>query len=319
MISGETMSQNHNLAVICGLARSGTTYVGKSLSRGKSVHLINEPLNQDFGVKGVSRWYPYAEETDRKSNADTKELIREIVELRVKWTRSSPREYPWFTRLSKRLYGGRSGLAWTVLRWKKIFHPSVLTVCLKDPFATFAVGHLIEAYSAKVVCLTKHPGALYFSQKRRGQAAHIEALYAQPQLRNRYAPDIPAGLWRSAMDQSPAGVALLWKIMARVITSQARDFVNLSIVRHEDLCVEPEKTIKAICAHFGIAYGRRIENYIRATSRGNQVYARAGKLHFFKRDSLALKDAWRGRISRPEERAIQDVVGDDIRLLYERW
>lgn len=312
-------SHNHNLVVICGLARSGTTYVGRALSRARGVHLVNEPLNKDFGVKGVPRWYPYAAGAGRENDTDTKKLIRDIIDLRAGWTHSSPPEYPLLTRLSKRVYGGRSGLVWSALRLTKFFGFPSRTLCLKDPFATFAVGHMIESYGAKAVCLTRHPCALYLSQKRRGQAAHIEDLFAQRKLRSRYAGDIPDGTWESAVRHGPAGVALLWKIMARAITSQAGVLFNLSIVRHEDLCVDPVKTIKGICDHFGIACGRRVEKFVIETSRGNRVYAKDGKLHSFKRDSLALKDAWRGEINPQEETMIREVVGEDIHLLYERW
>ena len=313
------MNQNYNLVVICGLARSGTTYVGKSLSRAKGVHLINEPLNKDFGVKGVPGWYPYADGSDRKNSAETKKLIRDISDLRAVWTRSSPPEYPLRTRLSKRVYGGRSCLGWSALQLKKILRFPFQTVCLKDPFATFAVGYMIESCNAKAVCMTKHPCALYLSHKRRGQAGHIEDLFAQSKLRDRYAGDISAGTWKSAMHNHPAEVALLWKIMARAITSQAKELANLSIVRHEDLCVDPFKAIKGIFAHLGIAYGPRIDKYITETSQGNQVYAKAGRLHFFKRNSLALKDAWRDVVSPQEMAVIQEVVGADIHLLYEQW
>lgn len=84
-------SRGYNVVVVCGLARSGTTYVGKALSRAQSVHLINEPLNKDFGVTGVPRWYPYADEDDRNNSAETKKLIRDIIDLRAGWTHSSPR------------------------------------------------------------------------------------------------------------------------------------------------------------------------------------------------------------------------------------
>jgi hypothetical protein len=313
------MSQIDGVVVICGLARSGTTYVGKCLSKAKGVRLINEPLNKDFGVKGVPRWYPYAGGADLENGADTKTLIMNIINLRAIWTHSSPPGYPLLTRLSKRLYGGRSGLVWSALKFRNTFRFPLPTICLKDPFATFAIGHMIKSYNAKVVCLTKHPCALYLSQKRRGQAAHIEDLFAQRTLRNRYAGDISAETWESAMNHIPAGVALLWKIMARAVSCQARELKNLLIVRHEDLCFDPPRVIEAVCAHLSIPYGRRIEKYISDTSRGHQVYGKAGKLHYFKRDSLVLKDAWRGQISPQEEGAIRQVVGDDIHLLYEQW
>jgi len=313
------MNQNCNLVVICGLARSGTTYVGKALSRAKGVHLINEPLNKDFGVKGVTHWYSYADETDREDSNDTKKLVRDIINLKAGWTRSSPPEYPFITRLSKRMYGGYSSLVWSALRLKKYLRLSFQTVCLRDPFTTFAVGYIIKSYGAKAVCLTKHPCALYLSQKRQRQATHIEDLFAQPKLRNRYAGDISAGTWKLAKQHNSAGVALLWKIMARAITSQAKDLKDLLIVRHEDLCLNPTEVIEGICDHFGITYDIRIEKYLRKTSQGNQVFAKGGKLHSFKRNSLALKDAWRGTIDPQDETMIQEVIGDDIYLIYEHW
>jgi hypothetical protein len=312
-------SHNTNLVVICGLARSGTTYVGKALSRARGVRVINEPLNKDFGVKGVPRWYPYDDGNEWENCVDTDKLIRDLIDLRAGWTHSSPPEYPLFTRLSKRVYGGRSGLVWSAVRLKNLFGFPAQTLCLKDPFATFTVGRMIQSHNAKAVCLTKHPCALYISQKRRGQASHIEDLFAQRKLRDRYAGDISDSTWESAMSHNPAGVALLWKIMARAITSQAEGNTGLSIVRHEDLCVDPAKTIQGICAHFGIRYDRRIEKYIGDTSRGNRIYAKPGRLHSFKRDSLALKDAWRGEIDTQEEMMIREIVGQDIHLLYEKW
>jgi hypothetical protein len=317
--SGSMMRHDYNLAVICGLARSGTTYVGKILSRARGVHLIHEPLNKDFGVKGVPRWYSYADDADRKNSDDTKKLICDIIHFKAAWSHSSPPEYPLLTRLSKRSYGGRSGLVWSGLRVKKFLGFPFDTVCIKDPFATFAADHLIKSYEAKVICMIRHPCALYLSQKMRGQAAHIEDLFAQPELVDSYAKDIPSRTWKSAMRLAPAGVALLWKIMARTLSSQAKELENLSIVRHEDLCVDPVKAIEGICAHLGISYGPRIDKYINETSRGNRVFAKGGKLHSFKRNSLALMDAWRGEITPQEEEMIQEVVGDDVHLFYERW
>lgn len=313
------MSHNYNLVVICGLARSGTTYVGRALSIAKGVHLINEPLNKDFGVKGVLHWYSYVDEADQGNNSDTKELIKGIINFRTGWTQSSPPEYPLLTRLSKRMYGGRSGLVWSALRLKKFLRLPFQTVCLKDPFATFSVDHIIKSYGAQVVCMIKHPCALYLSQKRRGKAEHIKDLFAQHKLRDRYAGDISADTWKLAIRNHSAGVALLWKIMARAITSQAKDLKNLLIVRHEDLCLNPAKVMKSIYTHFGIAYGRRIEKYLYKTSQANQVYAKAGKLHSFRRNSLALREAWRGVISPQEEAMIREVIGNDIYLVYEHW
>jgi hypothetical protein len=312
-------NHGHDLVLICGLARSGTTYVGKAISKARGVYLIHEPLNRDFGVKGIHQWYPYAGESDGENDAEIKKLIRDIVDLRAKWKHSSPPEYPLSTRLSKRVYGGRSGLVWSVLRLKKQMGFPLGILCLKDPFATFAVGHMIEAHHIKAVCLTKHPCALYSSHKRRGRIELIEDLIAQRGLHNKYATDISDSLWQSAMHQHAAGVALLWKVMARAVTAWTEESDNLSIVRHEDLCTDPKKTIKGICRHFGIGYGPPIEKYLTRTSQGNRVRAKPGTLHSFERNSLALKDAWRGEIDPDEERMIRELVGDDFYSIYEQW
>lgn len=313
------MSQDYKLVVICGLERSGTTYVGKAISRAKGVHLIHEPLNKDFGIKGVPRWYPYVDEADQENSRDVKKLIRDTINFQAVWTQSSLSGYPFITRLSKRAYGGRSGFVWSALRLKKRLGLSFQTVCLKDPFATFAIGHIIKSYRARAVCMIKHPCALYLSHKRRGRPGHFEDLFSQPNLQDRYARDISTETWKLAKSNNSAGIALFWKLMARAITSQAKEFRDLSIVCHEDLCLSPKETIEGICAHFNIAYADRIEKYLHKTSQSNQVYAKIGKLHSFRRNSLALKDAWREGISPQEEEMIQEVVGDDIYLIYEHW
>lgn len=167
--------------------------------------------------------------------------------------------------------------------------------------------------------MIKHPCALYISQKRRGKAESIEDLFDQHGLRGRYAGDISAATWKLAIQNNPAGVALLWKIMARAITSQSEELRDLLIVRHEDLCLDPAEVIKGICAHFNIAYNHRIEKYLHNTSRDDKVYAKVGKLHSFKRNSLALKDAWHSVIAPQDEEMIQEVIGDDFYLIFEQW
>lgn len=305
------MNQNYQLVIICGLARSGTTYVGRAISKAKGVDLINEPLNKEFGIKGVRQWYSY--------DSHTKKLIQDILDFKAGWTRSSPPGYPFITRLSKRVYGGRSGLVWSALQLKKFLGLPFQTLCLRDPFMTFAVGHLIRSYRAKAVCMIKHPCALYVSQQRRGKTEGIEDMFAQHNIRDRYAGDISSDTWKLALQNYPAGVALLWKIMARVISSQSEELRDLLVVRHEDLCLDPAEVMKGICAHFNIAYNHRIEKYLINTSQGDKVYAKAGKLHSFRRNSLALKDAWRSIIAPQEEEMIQEVVADDIHLMYEKW
>ena len=302
------------LILVCGLHRSGTTFVGEFIRR-SGVIVVHEPLNEHFGIAGVDTAYPYVG-ADGGHYAD---LIDSAAEFTRPWNRNpehlsaSP-----IRRTLYRLTGGRSGIAWTVLRARRQIGLLPRRICFKDPFATLAIERFETRYSVRSVCLVRHPAAIFDSTRRQGWSFDAKKLSSQPEVRARFRDNVSAAHWRMAESSDAAGIALLWKIMMLIVGTQNENGRRL-IVRHEDLCIDPEATTRTICAHVGVDFHDAVRGFVIQSSAGTEAQPSYRGRHHFERDTAALASAWRGRLNREDETVIKDIAGEEIERLYGRW
>ncbi|MBN1270985.1 MAG: sulfotransferase [Candidatus Aminicenantes bacterium] len=313
------MPKNSSLILVCGLPRSGTTYIGKALAKTKDVHYLHEPLNKDFGVKGIHNWYPFINETGDGDGYQDKNMIDDIIHLNTTWTYTAPMEYGRMTRLSKALWGGRSGLNWIRLRWKKQLGIPIKTTCLKDPFATFSSGYFNQQFKAKIVCMIRHPGAVYMSYKRLNFKTRIESLFKQQHFRSMYAEDIRDDLWERAKNETCSGTALLWKLMSRYVDIQSRNTEAFLLIRHEDFCLHPESMMEKICAFTKVPFENTVKRFIRRTTQIKEKDTSRNPPSGFKRNSRQLIHSWRNIMNEHEKTTIQDIIGEDLLKFYKKW
>lgn len=313
------MPQYADLILVCGLPRSGTTHIGKALTRTGNIYYIHEPLNKDFGAKGVHCWYPFIDEKGFGDSSQDKSLIHEILQFNTAWTHTAPSEYGLRTHITKALYGGRSGLKWSLLRWRKKMGMPVNTICIKDPFATFSSGYFIQKFKARTVCLIRHPGSVYMSYKRQHFKTRVESLFEQRHFRSLYAEDIPHDLWEKAKNDICTGTALLWKLMSRYVDHQRRDTENFLLLKHEDFCHSPESMMEKICAFTQVPFGKTIKSYIQRNSGiSNKANARH-PVSGFDRDGFRFIHSWPNGIDENEKNTIQETIGRDFYRYYEKW
>ncbi len=131
--------------------------------------------------------------------------------------------------------------------------------------------------------------------------------------------DISEDLWVTAESDSEVSLALLWKLMARVIYEQNLCQNKLLVVRHEDLIDEPVGISEKICKHLKVEFTGRMEKYIHRTTHGTRVENPKGAVHSFYRDSIALKNLWRTKLKKKEYNLIKNVIGDDIQKFGYDW
>lgn len=312
------MKPEYQLKIVCGLHRSGTTYVGNILSRNSSMAVVHEPCNPDWGVKGIKIWYPFFEATELPDK-DTTELFEKILSFQCGWNHQPPRKLKWNSHLFYKLCGGWQGLIWKQLRTQKFFNSLPPNICWKDPFVTFALGHLLSTYDAQAVCMVRHPGALWYSNRKLDWPFDIQRLTRQNQLIEKYGADIPAKYWKSATSNSPASIAILWKIMARLISSQAKSNPSLIAIRHEDLCTQTLNITEKICNHLNIPLEDKMTQFIKETTSGKETEASKGVVHSFNRDSKKIINSWRNKLPEEEEIFIQEIIGEDFERFYSNW
>jgi Sulfotransferase family len=302
------------LRVVCGAARSGTTFVREIVRHASRCPVVEEPLNVKWGVVGVPVAYPYVAD----SSGEYASLIDDVVAFARPWTRNvNHRNRKLRKRAVYRLTGGQWGARWGLLRLAKRFGLSPKCLLWKDPFVTLATPYLLSHYGARVVCMLRHPGGVNVSMRNQGWGFDIRYLRRQPELMRAVGYDILSEHWERAESSTAASIAILWKLMLRVALETAANDKRFLLIKHEDLCVEPMKVAAAIVAHFGLELSPAARRFIAGHSQGNRTDAEHAR--DLRRDSRALMDAWRGRITAEDEAIMQEVIGQDFFRVYPRW
>jgi hypothetical protein len=300
--------------IVCGVHRSGTTYIGEILKRA-GVCVVHEPLNERYGMKDVSIAYPYAE----RSEDSYVSLIDDAVCMTRTWNKDAAYlQSEGLRKLAYRIFGGRSGLRWSALRIRKQLRLGKESLCLKDPFMSLATPWLVENYRLKVICMVRHPAAIHYSTDKQQWRFDVNNLRRQPALIDRYGQDITDEQWALAEKHAAASTAILWKLMWRVNSSVAASNSRLKVVTHESLCLQPLDVAQAICEHFDIAFTATLQDFVREHSVGTRAEAEGGRIHDFRRDSSAIPDAWRGKVSSFDEDLILEIAGQEILTVYGR-
>jgi len=63
---------------------------------------------------------------------------------------------------------------------------------------------------------------------------------------------------------------------------------------------------------------RPFQDFVREHSGGTRAEAEDGRIHDFRRDSSAIPDAWRGKVSSFDEDLILEIAGQEILTVYGR-
>jgi len=295
--------------VICGLHRSGTTFIGKILQQ-SGVRVVHEPLNEQFGMKDVPIAYPYVEHNDLVP------LLYDAVHMNRAWNKSV--KYLHERGMRRYLFsitGGRRGLSWGYMRAQKVFGLPLGKICLKDPFMSLATPCLTKELGLPVVCMVRHPAAIHYSTNKQHWFFEIDNLMRQTDLVEKYGDDIPQAHWALAKNHAAGSIALLWKFMIRVNMSIV-DEQNMLMVKHEDLCVNPLEVTQVICDHLGVNFTAAVVRYVVDHSQGKSSESTSGQVNNFKRDSKSLVNVWKGKLPASDESLIFDLVGEDLYAFY---
>lgn len=300
--------------VICGLHRSGTTYIGRILSLTSSTSVIHEPFNPVWGLEYAPPTYTYWRAEHASSCAE--EVVRKALMFQGSFSKPVSNKYGW-RKTRYKFFGGKQHLQWTRLKLLKFLHMAPKHIIWKDPFCTFMVDYLSRISNMRIVCMIRHPCAHYYSVSKQNWHFDISNLTRQKKLLTDYGMGISEHLWEKAKGDNLTSIALLWKIMIRMLTSLSKQDNNILLVRHEDLCTKPEVELGYICNCLGISFTPRMRKYINRTSHGSSAEALDGKVHDFVRDSKALVDVWKNNLPKRKQEILLHIIGEDIKQFYD--
>jgi hypothetical protein len=300
--------------VVTGMARSGTSWVGKLLQAGGELTYINEPLNPDHppghspGVLDatVTCGYQYIsdgiDEGWREAFAETLRLRYHVAaELR---RNRSPYDLARMARYATSFRAGR------LLGRRPL---------LDDPYAMLASAWLADRLGCRVVVLVRDPAAVLSSWKRLGWTTDLHELLDQPALmRDWLAPfrsEIEAAA--AAPEDLPGRVGMLWRSLYHVVAAYERRCPGLRVVRYEDLAADPVTSFEGLYAELGLRFDERARQAVLRSTTGTArrrahrwSLSRSGlsKTGFRPMDSRANLVAWKDHLGADEVARIRAVT-----------
>jgi Sulfotransferase domain len=312
--------------VVTGMARAGTSWVGKLLQAGGELTYINEPLNPDHppgrspGVLDapvpVERHYQYIGAHNESGwlapFADTLGL-RYRVGAELRQNRSA-------YDLARMARYASSFLAGRLLGRRAL---------LDDPYALLAAGWLADRFGCRVVVVVRDPAAMVASWKRLGWTTDLDELLGQPDLVRDWLAPYRAELEAVAADLEdlPGRVGSLWRMLYLVAAEHERRHEGVRVVRYEDLAAEPVSSFAELFGWLGLRFDRGVERaVVRATTGTTKRRAhtwslsRSGlsKTGYRPMDSRANLTAWRRALTAEELARVREVTAEVAGRWYPR-
>jgi hypothetical protein len=297
--------------LVTGMHRSGTTWLAHMLCGGRDFIRIGEPLSvsnrQTVLPARVEHWYTYitAENEDEYvrwfSDAQRFRLhpLADIKRARL----GSPRD-PFRV-------AGRWGsfLLGRAQRRRLIVH---------DPFAVFSATWFARRLGYRVLVTVRHPLAVVSSLKRLNWAFDFRHLLEQPALMSErlepYRRDMEAAARSSDIVEQGS---LLWRMVYETLTPDRPADPSVTVVRHEDLSIDPTGEFARLYAGLHLSYGARARSTIeQATSSANPKQQRLDDPDAVRLDSRANLENWRHRLDATEVERIVERTSDVVERFY---
>jgi hypothetical protein len=307
--------------VVTGMARAGTSWVGKLLLVSGELTYINEPLNPEHppgrspGVldASVDRHYQYIGEHNEDGwLAPFTETLRLRYHVGAELRRNrSPYDLARMARYATSFSAGR------LLGRRPL---------LDDPYALLAAEWLADRLGCRVVVIMRDPAAIVASWKRLGWTTDLDELLGQPALMGDWLEPYRGELEAvAATPEDLAGrVGMLWRMLYLVAAAYERRQPGVRIVRYEDLAADPLASFAALYAWLGLRFDERAERaVVRSTTGSGRRQAhhwslsRSGlsKTGYRPMDSRANLVAWRRQLDHDELARVRAITAD----VADRW
>jgi hypothetical protein len=293
--------------LVTGMARSGTTWVGRMLSAGGQTGYVNEPFNLSTGPGTVrvpvQHWYPYI-------SAENERIILPPLEDALRFRYPLGRE---LLRCRTRIDLLHTAKVWRDSRRFRGRRPLV-----KEPHAVFSAEWFADRLGSDVVVTVRHPGAVVASWKRLDWDFDFANLLEQPALvrdhLSSFVPEMQAALApeRDLVDR----VALLWRVVYAAVAEYGRRF-RVLVVRQEDMSRDPLGGYKRLYEDVGLSFTSEAASTVAASSnRANPKETRVESPHDTRLDSVANLAAWRPRLTDEEIGRVRQITADTAALYY---
>ena len=303
------------IAVI-GVIRSGTTFVGKSLSLPLRVDYIHEPFNGGYSLPDRTSFEPRYFPPDASSpearayREHLAHIFRYQFGIDTWWHPADP----WWRKAAKMVVGSRGPF---YLRLAKL-NPFHRAAVLKSPLAVRPAEFMYENFGVRPVIVVRHPASLAASLKRMEWWPEMKDFRGDPELERTYfanEQDFLRRSWPSRFHESMGH----WRAAYKILLAQADEYPDWIVVTHEDLCARPVSTFRELYERLELPWSSSVDSTIRdLTDDSNTADASRGQPMDLNRSSANIFELRRDSLTVDERKDIFDIVKDVALKVYSR-
>lgn len=304
--------------VVTGMAKTGSTWVGRTLAYSDKVHYIHEAFshskffNRDFRLyyNDISL---FSESDQQKFKQYLSQYRRnEYLRLFTEFRRIIQRKKNRYLR-NRNLLSLRD--LFTYLHIKK-------SPLYKEPAAIFSSEFLHEQMGARIIILIRHPAAVIGSMKSHDMNLHFSVFKNREMYNTFYLEpfrkeiDFFAG--KGNGDIIEKGI-LIWNMVYHRIIQYQNSHRDWYFVRHEDLSLNPVAEFEKMFEYLELPFSQKIEKKILFDTQkpGDSVQViRKGGSPFGLRDSKDNIRYWKKRLSGDEIAVIKEKTCSIWRHFY---
>lgn len=291
--------------LVTGAARTGTTWVGRTLALSRSVRYVHEPfsinaLPCNCGVS-FDYWYYFI---TKKNEATFREHLRHkiIPSLDRYWFLNLFSEF----KVTRRLR--------TLTKSASDFFSTRSLV--KDPLALFSAEWLASVFDMDVVVLIRHPAAFVSSYKQLNWGHPFSHFLDQPLLMKEHLAPFEREIEDFAKNQYGIvdQASLLWKLTHHVIQKYQQTHEKWTFLRYEDISIDPLSEFRKLFRQLDLEFSGRIERKIQEQSHARHI-ANSLDPYSITRNSEHMVKVWQERLTPQEIEGIRVLV-EDLSIAY---
>jgi len=303
------MEKSYKHILVTGPHRSGTTWVGKTLSQSNRVELVYEPFNPDFERYNFAyrfeNWFQHVPSSDNRAEIENY-FDQYLPESGLDYARKVSRESG---------YSAKTPLIFLKHFLMRSNRPRYL---LKDPIALLSAGWLYERYSASVICTTRNPLAFVASLKKQGWDFDFSNILNQKELVNRFFPQ-----YRDTMQQAHIKsdiierVSLLWNVLNTMILHYREQYPEWFFTTHEEAAENPLDTFRNMFTYAGLPFTGEVESYIEKATSGNEN-GDSDSHRYTPRDAKSTITEWQELLTEEEIQLVSKKTSAVCKKIYGR-
>ena len=297
-----------NPILVTGAHRTGTTWVGRMLATDAKTAYVREPLSAIHrpGVfdAEVKYWYTLIDDHNEDQYLPA---FRKLLQFDYNYRR----ELTALRSVRDLLRMVRDAGAFFIARLRQ------QRPLIKDPFAVFSAPWFARKLGCALVITIRHPAAFAHSLKRLNWPFDFHDLLAQPRLLELLSESDRAEMESMKAEDVIGQGALLWRIIYQFVHHTRERFAEFSLVRHEDVSLDPVGEFQKLYSALGLNFDERArKSILNSSSSENPAQLSKRKTHSVKLDSRENLRSWKRNLAPHEIDRIRRMTQPVADLYY---